>query len=79
MMGGMLKYIARLSGLSLVVVGIMVLMIGIAFARGNSVERESLAGEFAIPFQDYDGNKVFLSTFRHPILIVFSWLSASLL
>ena len=71
----MLKLGSRVGRLSLAVVGLMILMSSIALVRGHSVERESLAGEFAIPFQDYAGNKVFLSTFRHPILIVFSWAS----
>lgn len=59
-----------------IVVGlIMLVLAGIAFVRGQSVERESLAGEFSLPLHTYDGKTIFLSAFRHPVLVVFAWAS----
>lgn len=59
-----------------VIVGLIMLVLGgVAFARGQSVERESLAGEFSLPLQSYDGKTVYLSAFRHPVLVVFAWAS----
>lgn len=66
---------ARFVHPSVIVVLVMLVLIGVALVRGQSVERESLAGEFSLPLQDYESKTVFLSSLRHPILIVFAWAS----
>ncbi len=74
-MAGMLKNMYRRYGPALIVILIVLVLVATALWRGSTVERESLAGEFALPLQTYDGDTVFLSTLRHPVLIVFAWAS----